>query len=98
LEIKDIPGTAAGSRRKGNFHSIDRQQFRNTNNITEIEGGNPGSLKKSIITKRVVNPLNPNYVLPGSSELGTKFENDPFAQFKGSSMDPKFVEIKKREE
>jgi hypothetical protein len=42
--------------------------------------------------------LNPNYVLPGSSELGVKFENDPFAQFNGSSMDPKFVEIKKREE
>jgi hypothetical protein len=68
--VRDIPGTAAGSKRKGNFHSIDRQHFRDTNNIAEIFGANPGSLKKSIITKRNVNPLNPNYVVPGASELG----------------------------
>jgi hypothetical protein len=42
--------------------------------------------------------LNPNYVIPGSSELGQKFQNDPFSCYKGSSMDPKFIELRKKEE
>ena len=42
-------------------------------------GAQPGTLKKGVMTKRVTNPLNPTYVLPGSSELGTKAANDPYA-------------------
>jgi hypothetical protein len=36
LDVKDIPGTATGSKRNGNFHSIERRSFRETNNIIEI--------------------------------------------------------------
>ena len=38
LEVRDIPGTAVGSKRLGNFHSRDRQQFRDTNNINDVYG------------------------------------------------------------
>ena len=38
LQIADIPGTAVGSRRVGNFHNKERSHFRQTNDIKEIEG------------------------------------------------------------
>lgn len=38
LEIKDIPGTAVGSRTKGNFHSKNRTQFREINAVQDIPG------------------------------------------------------------
>jgi hypothetical protein len=38
LEIKDIPGTAVGSKRMGNFHSLSRRHFTATNLIQDIPG------------------------------------------------------------
>ena len=69
LEVRDIPGTAVGSRRLGNFHSRDRQHFRDTNNIGDVPGAKASTLKKGIQTKRFDNPLNPNYIVPGHSEM-----------------------------
>ena len=38
LQVRDIPGTAPGSKRQGNFHSRDRKDFREINNIAEVPG------------------------------------------------------------
>ena len=38
LEIKDIPGTAVGSRRMGNFHSKERTQYRAINATDDVPG------------------------------------------------------------
>lgn len=52
LEVKDIPGTAVGSKRLGNFHSRERQHFRDTNNIGEIEGAQSSTIKRGVSSKR----------------------------------------------
>ena len=87
LKIGDIPGTAVGSRRLGNFHSRDRQHFRDTNNIAEVSGAQAGTLKKGVQSTRVTDPLNPNYQLPGATETNNPYGGD------GSSMDYKYMQI-----
>ena len=50
----------------------DRKQYRNINQVDDIDGAHAGSLKKSPNTKRSVNPLNPTYQYIGDSELTNK--------------------------
>lgn len=45
-----------------------RKDYRQINAISDIPGSQVGSLKKGIQTKRVVNPLNPAYLIPGINE------------------------------
>lgn len=93
LEVRDIPGTAVGSKRLGNFHSRDRQHFRDTNNIGDVAGAQASTLKKGISTKRTNDPLNPNYKVPGHSEMAVQ---NPYGnRTDDSSMGNKYVQIKK---
>jgi hypothetical protein len=78
----------------GNFHSRERLHFRDTNNTAEVPGAQVGTIKKGVQTSRVTNPLSPVYILPGATEIGATHNNDPYATA-GSSMDSKFVQIKK---
>jgi len=85
LFTQDINGAQAGSKyRLGAFggEGLQRSTFGRTNNLEDIDGAFSGSLKKSPPTKRNVNPLNPNYQIPGNSEL-SDFSN-PFSGKKGS--------------
>jgi hypothetical protein len=63
----------------GNFHSLSRKDFKEINKIDDIHGAQSSTLKKGVQTKRATNPLDPNYVLPGSSELGSTNANNPYA-------------------
>jgi hypothetical protein len=69
LKTKDILGCGVGSKWMGNFHSRERRAFLLTNQTADIQGAHPGSLQRCPKTKRSLNPLDPQYVLPGSSEL-----------------------------
>jgi hypothetical protein len=89
--VKDIPGTAPGSKRLGPFHSLTRKDFIDPNDIKDIEGTKAGTLKKGVQTIRVIDPLNPNYKLPGATEI----ENPDHNPYGGSSMDPRFLAAKK---
>jgi hypothetical protein len=48
LEVADIQGSAAGSRRLGAFHSTSRRQFLNPNDISDIGGSQPDTLKRGV--------------------------------------------------
>lgn len=89
LQIADIPGTAVGSRRVGNFHNKERSHFRQTNDIKEIEGAQVGTLKRGVSTQRRTDPLNPKYNLPGATQDEGPYAND------GSSLDSKYMQIQK---
>jgi hypothetical protein len=67
----DIDGAQAGSKFKQGImaETFNRKDYIETNKTSDIEGANAGSLKKSPTTKRNINPLNPNYMMPGASEL-----------------------------
>ena len=65
LRNDDIEGTNPGS--KNIF-----KKFKGSNsclNIGDISGAIHGSLKKGIITKRMINPVSPKYKYPGENEL-----------------------------
>ena len=65
LRNDDIEGTNCGS--KNIF-----KKYKGSNsclNIGDIKGAIHGSLKKGIITKRIINPIVPKYKYPGEEEL-----------------------------
>jgi len=94
LEVADIHGSAAGSRRLGAFHSTSRRHFLNPNDISDIGGAQPDTLKKGVQGTRVTDQLNPDYQIPGSKEQ-SNVDNDPFG---GSSLDPRFIAARKAAE
>lgn len=48
----------------------------------DVFGSKPGSLRKSVVTTRVTNPLVPDYQIPGRGEVrDTTNNNDPYADF-----------------
>ncbi|CDW75394.1 UNKNOWN [Stylonychia lemnae] len=94
LEVKDIPGTAVGSKRLGNFHSKERKHFRDTNNIGEIEGAQASTIKRGVSSQRQTNPLNPTYKMPGHSEMG--IQNPYGNKAEESSMASKYMGIRKQ--
>lgn len=78
LKIDDIDGTKVGTKGLRAFKHYTRREFRDTNKIQDIPGAKVGSLLKAPPTKRVVNPLNPQYPLLGASEIEGN-ENNPYA-------------------
>ena len=70
LRTTDILGATAGSKGLGVFADFHkRKDFRSVNQTEDIEGAQAGSLKRGTQTKRVTNPLDPVYQIPGSTEL-----------------------------
>lgn len=73
LHVEDIDGTRPGTKGLRAFKNYTRREFRETNQVGDINGTQVGSLVKAPVTTRVVNPLNPDYQLLGASELGENF-------------------------
>ena len=48
LNVKDIPGTAAGTKRLGAFHSTSRRNFLSTTDTSDIAGAQPNTLKRGL--------------------------------------------------
>lgn len=55
------------------------------NLTSDIDGAGPDTLKKAPETKRCLNPLMPEYVVPGAGETPLDHMNDPYGM-KHSSM------------
>lgn len=91
LTTKDIIGAAPGSKRLGAFHSVTRKDFIDPNDIKDIEGARPNTVQRGVRTVRVTDPQNPDYKLPGATEIPNA-DNNPYG---GSSMDPRFIAAKK---
>ena len=78
LSTADIKGAEAGSRRLGNFsHHQRKDEPRHITQNEDIDGSKCGTVKKSIITTRNLNPLEPSYQIPGRSETNEDM-NDPY--------------------
>lgn len=81
METKDIAGAGADSKRIGAFsHHKRRDEPRKLTQNDDIAGSKCGSLKAAIITERQTNPLNPNYRVPGNTEVNTSVGNDPYGR------------------
>jgi hypothetical protein len=79
LKTGDIMGAKADTKGKGVFaENHERKEFKETNRMNDIEGAFSGSLKKGPTTTRISNPLEPNYAIPGFSELANP--NDVYGQ------------------
>ena len=67
--IKDIEGTSSVRffNRNLMFHVSDLPKYKATNNTGDIQGAQPCSKKKGIVSNRSTNPLNPRYHYPGHS-------------------------------
>ena len=68
LKTDDIVGAQSSSKGMGVFAHREWKHFRKTNTCHDIEGTTASSLQKAPKTKRVSNPLEPNYVAPGDVE------------------------------
>jgi hypothetical protein len=64
---KDIDGARTGTVGVGPLGSRDRKEARSPTDISDIDGAKAGSLRKGISTMRQVNPIWPQYKLPGAS-------------------------------
>lgn len=63
-------GATADSKRLGVFADYHkRREVRELNRTDDIEGAQAGSLKRGTQSKRVTNPLDPSYQIPGATEL-----------------------------
>jgi hypothetical protein len=72
LKTADIDGTTTGSKNR-----INKFVGQNFNLRTDdFRGATSNSLKKGIETKRMTNPLNPDYLLPGHKEFVSS--NNPY--------------------
>lgn len=61
LKTSDILGCNTESKILGNFHSRIRREFKKTNETADVIGAQSGSLKKSLISTRMISPLDPDY-------------------------------------
>ena len=59
--------------------------MRQINITSDITGAGPDTLKKAPATKRCLNPLQPDYVVPGAGERPVDNLNDPYG-VQNSSM------------
>lgn len=75
LETSDIMGAQTSTKGLGVFAHHKRTEFKKTNNIEDIAGSTVGSLRKGVNTKRISNPLDPEYAIPGATEYR---ENNAF--------------------
>ena len=84
LNTSDVAGGQADTKRLGAFTFYNRRadQVRNVTGNDDVFGSKCGSLRKSMITQRATNPLQPDYQIPGRSEVrDTMQNNDPYADF-----------------
>lgn len=87
MKSRDIQGNEPGSMAKGPFYNRVRRSVKNIGKNDDIEGSQPSTLVKGIkvpkgMIPRRVNPLEPEYQIPGATELSS---NDPFGEI-GCSM------------
>ena len=90
LQTNDIEGASTSTKGLGVFAHVKRRedQMKSTKlDTTEIDGAKAGSLLKGPKTKRVTNPLDGNYQIPGWTEL--KDSNDPYSVTKREEKNKK---------
>ncbi|CAD8168322.1 unnamed protein product [Paramecium octaurelia] len=92
LTTQDIVGAQAGSHSQHFLRSSDRKDYRQINNIQDIEGVQAGSLKKGIVSKRYTNPLMPAYQMPGNVELSS---TQPKSVFQKNASNQMFTNAQK---
>lgn len=68
LHIQDIQGAHAGTKGLGPFATKARQTFHNSVTTQDIEGAQAGTIKKGPLSKRMTNPVWPDYPLLGAKE------------------------------
>lgn len=78
-------GATADTKRKGPFTWMERRQTREINKTDDIAGCAASTVQKGPDTKRCLNPLSPEYVIPGCKEQPVNSVNDPYGM-KTSSM------------
>ena len=100
LETQDIKGAQNGTKTIGAFTHYQRRpdQVRAVTENTDIHGSTCGSLRKSMHTVRITNPLAPCYQNPGAQReadvAAANKTNDPYGnQQKNAFADLKVVHI-----
>ena len=73
----DIAGAQADTKNAGAFTWMKRRQVREINKNDDIIGCQADTLKRAVATKRNINPLDPDYEVPGAKE-GFNVMNDPY--------------------
>lgn len=76
LHCEDIEGAAASTKGNPVIINKSRREFRITNKVDDVEGAFSGSLKKGIVTRRHLNPVDPTYLMPGNKEETTKSQKE----------------------
>ena len=66
---------------------MERRDVRQINQVDDIERCGPDTVKRAPATKRNLNPLDPNYNVPGCSEQPVGVAHDPYGMA-ASSMGP----------
>ena len=78
LITDDIDGCRVGSKNKYSFY--------NGSNLSlatgDIKGATAGTKTRGLVTKRVTNPLEPHYLVPGFSEPHLRTMNNPYDNYK----------------
>ena len=85
LNTADIIGAQPDTKTKGPFTWMDRRDVRLINRVDDIAGCGPDTIRRAPNTKRNLNPLIPEYVVPGCAEAPVNDLNDPYGE-KVSSM------------
>ena len=80
MNTNDIAGAKADTTRLGNFANMDRRadQVRVPHSNDDILGSGPSTLRKSIKTVRMSNPLQPDYQMPGRHAHDSLKLGDPY--------------------
>lgn len=68
LKTKDIVGAQAGTKGLGAFAEKARQSVRSNITTQDIEGAQSGTIRKGPLSKRLTNPVNPDYPELGNSQ------------------------------
>jgi hypothetical protein len=68
LNSSDIPGAQAGTKGLGVFAQRERVNLRDSILTTDILGAQASTLKKGLGSKRITNPLNPEYKVLGRTQ------------------------------
>ena len=85
LNTADILGAQPDTKKLGAFTWMKRRDVREINRVNDIDGCGPDTHKRGPNTKRVTNPLEPAYDVPGCGEGDAMDLNDPYGE-KLSSM------------
>jgi hypothetical protein len=79
LNTIDIVGGQCGTVNLGQFSYHKRRgQVRDLTTNEDIPGSKCGTVKRTVCTTRVTNPLEPEYQIPGQTELKSFSINDPY--------------------